>query len=608
MRRQMFLAAASTLALFVAAGPAAAQAPQPLAVGASVEGEIGEADARDPDGFYRYDAYALTARAGQRFEAVMRSAAFDAALELRSPGGETVAFDDDGLGEGVDSRLLFTTTEAGTYELRARTLGEAGEGVYSLALSERRPAPRAPRPSGIRLGQTVEGALGDRDPEADDGRPYDAWTFRARAGERFAIALDSESFDPVVRVGRMEGPTFVELAMNDDGADAGLNSRLVFTAPESGTYVIRATPLGAGSEGEYSLTLSEGPEPLPAQPVAIGDTVAGALTHDDGTSANGFPADAWRFEGRAGQRVRIDMASAEFDTYLELFDANGVSLATDDDGGPEGTNSRLIITLPADGAYTVEARPFASATGSYSLSLTEIEPERPPQPLAFGTTLEGEIGEGDSRDTDDRGFDAYGFSGREGQRIQAIMRSGDFDTYLQVGSAEGEFTALAADDDGLGEGTDSRLNFTLPADGDYVLRALPLGSDGNGLYSLELIDRGPQPRPGSMLVGATARGTLTEADATAEDNSFYDAYRVALKADEKLVVTMVSNEVDSFVTIGRPGEADSYEVLGSDDDSLSDTHAKLEWTAPSDGIYEIRAGTYQQGQTGAYALIVEKQP
>ena len=52
----------------------------------------------------------------------------------------------------------------------------------------------------------------------------------------------------------------------------------------------------------------------------------------------------------------------------------------------------------------------------------------------------------------------------------------------------------------------------------------------------------------------------------------------------------------------------TFEVLGSDDDGLSDTHAKLEWTAPADGVYEVRAGTFQQGQTGAYALNVEKQP
>ena len=188
------------------------------------------------------------------------------------------------------------------------------------------------------------------------------------------------------------------------------------------------------------------------------------------------------------------------------------------------------------------------------------------------------------------------------------MRSGDFDTYLQVGAAGADFSALAQDDDGLGEGTDSRLNFTLPSDGDYVLRASPLGSEGKGLYSLELIDRGPQPRPGSLLVGATARGTLSETDATADDNSFYDAYRVTLKKDEKLVIMMVSNEVDSFVVVGRTKDDGGLEPLGSDDDSLSDTHARLEWTAPADGEYEIRAGSFQQGQSGAYALIVEKQP
>jgi hypothetical protein len=187
------------------------------------------------------------------------------------------------------------------------------------------------------------------------------------------------------------------------------------------------------------------------------------------------------------------------------------------------------------------------------------------------------------------------------------MRSGDFDTFVQIGRAGAEFTALASDDDGLGQGTDSRLSYSLPEDGDYVIRALPLGSDGKGLYSLELVDRGPQPRPGSLLVGSTARGVLTEADATAEDNSFYDAYRVTLKEDEKLLITMVSNDVDSFVVVGTDKDG-AFEVLGSDDDGLSDTHSKLEWTAPADGTYEIRAGTFQQGQTGAYALNVEKQP
>jgi len=610
MRRPTILAAVSCLALGLAAGPVLAQSAGSLAVGSTVEGTIEDGDQTAPEDAWRYDDHAFSARAGQRLEAVLRSGEFDAYLELFAPGetGVALASDDDGLGEGTDSRLRFTASEAGTYVLRARPLSGLDGGAYTLSLTERPPAPRAPRPSAIRLGQTVEGELSSRDPETDEGLPYDAFSFRARQGERFAVALDSEAFDPVLRIGRTVGGAFVQLAENDDGPNTGLNSRLVFTAPGDGEYLIRVTPLGSTDAGAYSLTLEQGPPAAAAESIAVGDTVEGQLTESDGKGESGAPADAWRFDGQAGQRIRIDMMSDDFDTYLELFDENRVSLDEDDDGGPEGANSRITFTLPETGSYIIEARAFSDGTGDYSLSIAEVQPDRAPAPLAFGASLQGEIDENDPRDDDDRGYDAYAFTGREGQRIQVTMRSGDFDTFLQIGKADGEFTALASDDDGLMEGTDSRLSFTLPEDGDYVLRALPLSSDAEGLYSLELIDRGPQPEPGSILVGSTAWGTLTETDALTDSNAHYDAYRVTVRDEEKLLITMVSNDVDSFVVVGRVKADGAFEALGSDDDGLTDTHAKLEWTAPDDGTFEIRAGAYQHGQTGVYALTVEKKP
>ncbi|GLS01974.1 hypothetical protein GCM10007859_19940 [Brevundimonas denitrificans] len=608
MRRQTILAAVSLLALSVAT-PALAQQAETLSPGRTVEGQIAEGDATAAEDAYRYDDYLIRARAGQRLEAVMRADDFDAYLEVFHQGdAEAMASDDDGLGEGTHSRLRFTADLAGTYVLRARTLSGVEGGAYTLGLTQRPPAGRAPRPTGIRVGQSIRGALTAGDPESDGGQAYDAYAFRAREGDRFTIDLTSEAFDPVVRVGQMRAGEFNELAMNDDTLETGLNSRLIFTAETSGDYIIRATPLSPGDEGAYTLALARGPELAAAQAIEIGGSVEGSLAEGDGNGVGGSTADTYRFSGQEGQRIRIDMSSEAFDTYVELFDAGRVSLAEDDDGAAEGTNSRLIFTLPRTGVYFIEARAFSEATGAYSLSVTEVEPEKAPEALAFGSPIQGEISETDPKDSEDRGYDAFAFSGVAGQRVQAIMRSGDFDTYLQVGRAGAEFEALASDDDGLGEGTDSRLSYTLPEDGDYVLRVSPLGSDGKGLYALELNDRGPQPLPGSVLVGATARGILTEADATAQDNSFYDAYRVTLKEDEKLLITMVSNEVDSFLVVGREQADGSFEVLGSDDDSLSDTHAKLEWTAPADGVYEVRAGTFQQGQTGAYALNVEKQP
>ncbi|MFT4912289.1 MAG: hypothetical protein ACI9YM_000863 [Brevundimonas sp.] len=614
MRRSISIATVSVLALMVVAAPALAQ--EAIRIGASVTGTLDEADAIAADEGYRYDDYRFTARTGQRLDIIMRSEAFDTYLGLYNAESDAdeLQGDDDGFGEGTDSRLRFTADRDGDFLLRARTLSGPDGGAYTLSISERPPAARAPRPTAIRIGQDRSGELAARDPETEEGSFYDAYSFRARTGDRVGIRLASTAFDPVVRVGRMNGNEFVELAQNDDGPGGGaLDSYLVFTAPGNETFIVRVTPLSETGTGAYTLSLSEVAPVAPGESITIGESIDGELNESDGKNDAGQTADGYRFSGQGGQRLQATMTSSAFDTYLELFSIDAASgaltsLRSDDDGG-EGTDSRLTYTLPADGEYRLEARSFSGdATGAYSLSLNEIEPEPAPEALAFGVTVEGEIGEGDPRDGDDRGYDSYGFSGVEGQRVQIIMRSGDFDTYLQVSASDGEFTVLAEDDDGLGEGTDSRLNFTLPATGDYVLRASPLGSEAEGLYSIELIDRGPQPEPGSILVGATARGTLVDNDATADDGSYFDAYAVHVKEGDKLVITMVSNDFDALLTLGQTQEDGTFEALEQDDDSLSDTHAKLEWTAPSEGTYVIRAGSFGQGQTGAYAMTVDRQP
>jgi len=610
MRHVRLSTLVSALAL-LAATPALAQETT-LAVGTEVQGTIADGDGQRgiADDGYLYDDYRFTATAGQRLRATM-TGPFDTYLEVFAEGstdGDPIAFNDDGAGgDSTDAALSFVVPADGTYVLRARTFAGFEGGDYTLNLTERPPAAPVPRPGGIRLDRPVSGTLADADPETDDGARFDHYGFRARAGDRFTIGLASGAFDPVVSVGRLgRDGAWTELARNDDGPGAGLNSALVFTAPEAGDFVIRASAVEIEGRGDYRLTLARAPDPASAETLAIGDSLSETLSAGDGFNAEGLRTDAWRFTGRTGQRVQIDAASGAFDTFLELFDETSgtrASLAQDDDGGPEGTNSRLTHTLPSDGDYVVEVRAYTGeGEGAYTLSIVEAAPERPATPLAFGATVQGEIDDTDPRDAEGRGYDAYGFTGQAGNRVQIVMRSGDFDTLLQIGRL-GDFEPLATDDDGLGEGTDSRLNFTLPETGDYVIRASPLGSEEEGLYSIELIDRGPQPVDGSIIVGATARGTLTETDAQGEDGSLHDAYAITVAEGDKLRLTMVSNEFDSVVEIGKAGEA--WVAIETDDDGLSDTHARLDWTVEEAGDYLIRARAYAPGQTGAYALTVE---
>lgn len=611
MNRPSLAAAVSVLALIGAAGGALAQEAPTLRIGASVNGALTDSDRAATGDDYRYDDYRFQARAGQRLEAVLRSDAFDAYLAIYADGatGEPLAEDDDGLDDGTDARLRFTPERDGVYVLRARTFSGLDGGAYRLSLQERPPAPRAPRPTAIRVGATASGELTRNDPEQEDGGRYDAYAFRARAGDRFVVTLDSEAFDPLVRVGRMNGPDFVELANNDDAPGGGLNARLTFSAPAAGEYVIRATSVDQRL-GLYEVGLAEAPPTPPSKPIAIGEEVKGELSAESAANDDGQRADTYRFTGTAGQRVAIEMKSSDFDAYLTLRRASdGVKVAEDDDGAGAGTDARIGRTLDADGDYIIEARGFSDdAEGRYTLKLTETAAPPPPTPAVFGQSVEGEIDDATPQGDDGKRYHAYVFRGTKGQRVQAILRSGDFDAYLEIGKAGDAFDVLASDDDGLAEGTDSRLTFTLPDDGDYVVRARPLGADERGLYSFELSDRGPEPKPGSLLVGSTVRGVLKETSALTDEGAYFDAYRFQAKKDEKLRLTMVSNAFDSFIDLGREDDDGDFSSLATDDDGLSDAHAKLDWTAPDDGWYLVRARAYGPNQTGAYALTVERQP
>ena len=611
MRHSQFAAlfgAVSAIAL-LSSGSVIAQTATDIRIGAEVRGQLEEGDARTRgNDAYRYDDYRVQLRAGQRLQAEMRSSDFDAYLEVYAEGrtsGDSLASDDDGAGSGTNARLRFTPESDGVYIVRARPFSGLETGAYTLALSER-VVPRQPRPGRISIGDHANGRLTSSDAEDEDGKTFDAYAFRAGAGDRVAVLLESDDFDPLVRIGRMINGAFVQSAQNDDGAGKGLNSYLVFTAPQAGEYVIQTTSVSGDSEGDYRLTLEQGPPAPEARGIAVGEEVSGRLNEDSPKSDSGAPADLYRFTGRAGQRVAISLKADDFDSYLELFDANHNSLATDDDSGGE-LNARLTFVLPEDGDYLIEARGFSDATGSYDLKLEEVAPPPPPTALSFGQTVQGDLKEGGATDDQGRLFDGYAFTGAEGQRVQAVMRSGDFDALLQIGKAGEEFEELASDDDGLRQGTDARLTFTLPEDGDYILRALPYSSSGKGLYSLEFSDRGPEPGPGSLLVGSTARGSLSEADAMTDEGVSFDAYTFKAKADEKLRFTLISPAFDAVVEVGEDKDGD-FRSLAEDDDSLSDTHARLDWTAPRDGTYVVRARSFAAASTGDYVLIVERQP
>ena len=110
----------------------------------------------------------------------------------------------------------------------------------------------------------------------------------------------------------------------------------------------------------------------PGQPATIntGETRRGRLETGDRAMNDGTWADIWTFQGRQGQRVRIECRSSEFDTYLQLLDGQSVRLAEDDDSLGD-QNSLIEYTLPANGTYTIVVNNFGEdrRAGVYTLTV-----------------------------------------------------------------------------------------------------------------------------------------------------------------------------------------------------------------------------------------------
>jgi hypothetical protein len=86
-----------------------------------------------------------------------------------------------------------------------------------------------------------------------------------------------------------------------------------------------------------------------AQPVMLGQVVQGTISRPQ-------DVDMFRFEGKAGQKVVLEVHAARYgsalDSLLTLYDASGTILETCDD--IEGsTDSRIEATLPKNGIYYV---------------------------------------------------------------------------------------------------------------------------------------------------------------------------------------------------------------------------------------------------------------
>ncbi|HEX6041537.1 hypothetical protein [Longimicrobium sp.] len=256
--------------------------------------------------------------------------------------------------------------------------------------------------------------------------------------------------------------------------------------------------------------------------------------------------------------------------------------------------------------YARAAAPLAACLASFVLAGT-AHAQNGLTPLRVGQSVTGRLVESDVPVNDRGRFHAYRFSATQGQRLLVTAESEDFDTYVIVGRQVGPvLDELKTDDDG-GDGTDSRMRFTVPRTGQYVLLVQAYGEDGMGAFTVGL-----QPAPAAstggmqtLSLGGTEEGALADTDnEDDESGKFYDQYSFRGQEGQRVQIGMMSDEFDTYLSLGRMEDGE-WQEIETDDDGGDGTNARLRYVLPSSGEYVIRATSFGEA-TGAYTLTLSE--
>lgn len=594
------------------AAPALAQGPRTITIGQAVSDSL---TGRDPVGRSRrspYQMWTMDGRRGQKIVVDLMSDEFDPYLVVRDEEGYVVASDDDS-GEDNNARVHAILPRDGRYRIVAMAFGEDGRGRYTLQVRGWE-TPDAPAPGAVtrlRTGESVDGLLEPGDEIGGDGPFQDRWTVEARAGARLRVEMRSTDFDSYLLV---LGPDGQVVGSDDDGLE-GRDAVVSLRATAGGTYTVLATSYGENpSIGAYRVSLSEETglfaDPGTAAAIAMGETKEGRLESGDLSGTRGLE-DRWTFTGRAGQVVRIDAISTTFDPYA-VIRFGQTTLDSNDDGG-DGNNARIMTVLPNNGTYTIVVSAYSEnrTGGRYTLMLastnTSVAAAGQTVRIGYGQRLAGRLESGDRPREAGGNEDWWEFDGRSGQDVTIELRSGAFDTFLEIRDPHG--SRLAENDDGLGEGTDSFIMAHLAESGRYRIVVRGYGDrESTGFYELALSQSGALGRPGLALEihdGETLVGRLESGDSTAGDSTYTDVFTFRATRTGEVVIDLRSGEFDTYLILkGADGS-----TIATDDDGGNGTDSRITTHVTAGAVYHILANSYgNDPETGLYRVSVRYTP
>ncbi len=267
---------------------------------------------------------------------------------------------------------------------------EMQDGAISLRLEPE--PPMTIEPGRLRVGRSAEGEFTETDARSTEGAGFvDVYTLELEPGDEVTVSATGAGAMPTLRV----VSPLAETLWNDGTMPfSGTSSRQVIRASVGGQYLITVSSWATGET--YTLEVIDGVEPaaewpgVTTTPIMDDVPVSASITSDDPVHPErGTGMDVYPLEVEDNALIEVTMTSDAFDTYLEIRDADGEIVASNDDY--DGLNS-FIRTSLGEGSWQIVATQYAGGEGEYSLIVSRSESSGATVvPIALGESIEAQL-------------------------------------------------------------------------------------------------------------------------------------------------------------------------------------------------------------------------
>ncbi len=379
-----------------------------------------------------------------------------------------------------------------------------------------------------------------------------------------------------------------ERGMGDFSMASGdrAQASVVATAPIVSDGVVRVGVAGMISQnvGGYSLRVESSD---PAQPLSLGQAHSASLPPP---GIFGEVPVLFSYRGDAGDIVKINLGSNEFDTYLTIVDEWG-NMSENDDANPETTDSQLVYCFEQAGTLYVQASSWrGQGTGRFSVVVSPLDVDV--DYVAGRLIEEGEEITGFMRAVgetiDNRTVQSYTIEVVRGREIDVLMRSSALDSYLIAHSPSGR----RYEDDDSGGGHDARLVLTADEAGVWTVYPTSFEGDSIGEYTLLYTARAPRE------VRERFTGQLHDLGRS-YDGRVYQVHSLETEAGVEYQIDMRSHSFDTYlVVLDHLGS-----LVAENDDFGSGTDSRVDFRSEG-GTYSILAGAFSGTPAGDYHIEV----